>query len=85
MSASISIWRDSLGGLHFLARRGDISGRFDDPLTAIVMLVQLFPETFEHGDERAGRLLRLACVRHGVVSLSFVLVHLPRIRLCRRD
>ena len=39
------------------------------------MLVQLLPESLEHSDERADWLLGLALIRHGVVSLSFVMVH----------
>lgn len=40
------------------------------------MLIQLFSETFEHGDERAGWLLGLSCIRHIIVSFTFVLAHL---------
>ena len=61
--------------LHFLARRGDVSRCFDNPLASIVMLVQLFSEAFEHSDKRACGLLGLACIRHTVVSFAFVLVH----------
>ena len=59
--------------LHFLARRGDVAGRFYDALTSVVVCVEVCSKTLEHGDERTCR--GGTGVRHGVVSLAFVLVH----------
>jgi hypothetical protein len=57
----------------FLARRGDVAGRFYDALASVVVCVKVCSEALEHGDERACG--RIAGVRHGVVSFAFVLVH----------
>lgn len=39
---------------HLLAQSGDVAGRFDDAFTAVMMLVELVAEDFEHGHEGEG-------------------------------
>jgi hypothetical protein len=56
--------------LHLLTRRSDVARRLDSPLTAIVVFIQLLPETLKHCHEGRRRLLWLS-FRHCIVSCSF--------------
>ncbi len=67
--------------LHLLAQGGNVSGRLDDALSSVVVLVQLVPEALKHGRigiaDRGLGLLRLAApvalnAQHGFFFFFFV-------------